>query len=49
MEDIDKFHEHLDACAQCRVYPFQLCSTGAQLLEKAAGAGSRALARLLHH
>lgn len=30
------FHAHLDACAQCRERPFDLCSVGAPLL-KAAG------------
>ena len=28
----NKFHEHLDACAQCAQNPFGLCPTGAQLL-----------------
>lgn len=31
------FHKHLDECAQCRTYPFQLCATGDLLLRLAAG------------
>ena len=26
------FHSHLDACAQCREHPFDLCHTGSVLL-----------------
>ena len=26
------FHAHLDACAQCREHPFDLCPTGSLLL-----------------
>lgn len=33
---IDKFHKHLDICAQCRNHPFDLCSEGAKLLKYAA-------------
>jgi hypothetical protein len=29
---IDLFHEHLDGCEQCRNHPFELCSSGAELL-----------------
>ena len=28
----DKFHAHLDECAQCRNNPFNLCSVGHDLL-----------------
>ena len=35
-ERIDKFHAHLDICAQCRNHPFGLCATGAKLLKEAA-------------
>lgn len=28
----DKFHDHLDACEQCRNKPFDLCPVGAALL-----------------
>jgi hypothetical protein len=28
----DAFHNHLDACAQCRDQPFNLCANGAALL-----------------
>ena len=35
-ERIDKFHAHLDICSQCEHHPFNLCSTGAQLLREAA-------------
>ena len=40
MNPIDKFHEHLDNCAQCRDHPFALCKTGAELLSKVAGSRS---------
>lgn len=30
------FHAHLDSCRRCRHQPFNLCPTGAQLLEAAA-------------
>ena len=33
---IDKFHAHLDVCAQCRNQCFNLCPTGAKLLKEAA-------------
>ncbi len=29
----DPFHEHLDACEQCRDQPFNLCETGAKALD----------------
>jgi hypothetical protein len=32
----DKFHDHLDTCAQCRESPFDLCVAGANLLQVAA-------------
>ena len=32
----DIFHAHLDACAQCREHPFDLCKEGAGLLKLAA-------------
>lgn len=31
------FHEHLDECAQCRNYPFALCSVGEPLLRETVG------------
>jgi hypothetical protein len=31
----DKFHAHLDVCAQCRNKPFDLCKEGEQLLRGA--------------
>ncbi len=34
--DIQKFHDHLDVCRQCREHPFDLCPTGATLLRAAA-------------
>lgn len=34
--DIAAFHEHLDACRQCREHPFDLCGPGTQLLFRAA-------------
>lgn len=30
------FHDHLDACTQCRENPFALCTTGAALLKESA-------------
>ncbi len=33
---IAAFHEHLDACSQCRNHPFALCAEGAKRLLKAA-------------
>jgi hypothetical protein len=30
------FHAHLDACAQCREHPFDLCPTGSLLLRSSA-------------
>lgn len=30
--DPTRFHDHLDACRQCREHPFNLCATGARLL-----------------
>lgn len=37
-EPQDPFHEHLDACEQCRGQPFNLCAMGMEALEKAAKA-----------
>jgi len=33
---VDKFYAHLDACAQCREHPFDLCGAGSNLLREAA-------------
>lgn len=33
---IAAFHEHLDACSQCRNHPFALCEEGVRRLENAA-------------
>lgn len=30
----DKFHKHLDQCAKCKNYPFNLCSEGDKLLRE---------------
>jgi len=30
--EMDKFHEHLDKCEQCRNHPFDLCEIGQKLL-----------------
>lgn len=30
-----KFHAHLDACAQCREQPFNLCAVGQKLVREA--------------
>ena len=37
MGEINDFHAHLDKCSQCANQPFNLCSTGKELLKKAAG------------
>jgi hypothetical protein len=34
----DAFHAHLDQCERCRTRPFDLCASGAALLQKAATA-----------
>jgi hypothetical protein len=34
MQKIDKFHNHLDECEQCRERPFGLCDVGHVLLTK---------------
>ena len=31
----EKFHAHLDVCAQCREHPFGLCPRGATLFQLA--------------
>ncbi len=37
MSDLtNEFHQHLDACKQCREHPFNLCRTGSDALEKQA-------------
>ena len=33
---VEKFHAHLDVCEKCAKHTFDLCATGAELLEKAA-------------
>lgn len=40
MEPEDKFHAHLDECRQCREEIFNLCPTGAKLLEACASCDS---------
>lgn len=40
---LDRFHEHLDACARCRNNPFDLCSTGLPIF---IAAGQEAAAKL---
>lgn len=30
---IETFHRHLDACAQCRLHPFDLCPEGLRLVK----------------
>ena len=37
MDPIEKFHAHLDLCAQCREHPFDLCEAGGRLLVATAG------------
>ena len=32
-DPVKAFHDHLDACEQCRNNPFALCPTGLKLLE----------------
>jgi len=34
------FHAHLDGCRQCAEDPFNLCPTGARLLERAAASAN---------
>lgn len=31
-DPVEKFHDHLDECKQCRENPFHLCPAGEQLL-----------------
>lgn len=31
------FHDHLDACEQCREHPFELCPEGSKKLREACG------------
>ena len=35
LQRIDRFHEHLDVCPQCKKHPFDLCHTGEVLLKYA--------------
>lgn len=35
-ERMDRFHAHLDECAQCRQHPFALCGVGDSLLRATA-------------
>ena len=44
---MDKFHEHLDGCRQCREEIFNLCPTGMVLLEDAAKDGEKMMRGLL--
>lgn len=37
--DVDRFHAHLDECAQCMKNPFDLCPTGAELIQAPFGKG----------
>lgn len=34
MSNVNKFHEHLDVCEQCRENPFDLCKSGLMILNK---------------
>jgi hypothetical protein len=36
---LDRFHQHLDRCAQCRNNPHDLCAVGALILTASASAG----------
>jgi hypothetical protein len=36
---LDRFHQHLDRCAQCRNNPHNLCAVGALILTASALAG----------
>lgn len=38
---VNAYHDHLDACTQCRDNPFGLCDTGKQLLRGATDASDR--------
>jgi hypothetical protein len=40
MDDIDRFHGHLDECRQCSEEVFNLCPIGVELIEKAATSDS---------
>ena len=33
---MSKFHDHLDACTQCREHPFALCEIGAAFMKEEA-------------
>jgi hypothetical protein len=35
---INKFHDHLDICKQCREHPFDLCPVGVAAMRNAAAA-----------
>lgn len=45
-QKINRFHEHLDCCEQCRNHPFALCFVGARLLHNAGTYVEEAVARL---
>jgi len=45
--EIDKFHNHLDVCKQCRDNPFGLCTVGASLLQQAGSAADASLAAII--
>jgi hypothetical protein len=36
LTQFDKFHNHLDRCAQCHDHPFDPCRLGMKLIESAA-------------
>lgn len=36
MTPVERFHAHLDECAQCEKQPFDLCAIGARLIRLAA-------------
>lgn len=40
---MDRFHDHLDVCDQCREHPFALCREGDRLLTAAASKSGRTL------
>lgn len=36
LTQFDRYHNHLDRCAQCRDHPFQPCAVGVRLIDAAA-------------
>lgn len=46
MNPVDKFHEHLDGCSQCRNHPFDLCCIGRILLHAAGQYAANELAKM---